>query len=231
MSILDTIEAAKREASEAGSLSFGAKKASDKEVTDKTSSHASEDSQSNARKGALKPALSKAKPAREKAYGVRTTSKKSTSAPQTKEEKRQARKAEREDRDRRIAVARILLSKDPVYKKYQNITWALLAVGFGSIAISWIINIFHKNAYYEPTSPAGMAVIGFVAVAYVLVIISFIYDMRHTRPMRRATDDKVAGMTEKKLRQIIEEDAVEIAEEAERNPSFFGGIKQFFTGK
>lgn len=231
MSILDTIEAAKKEASDAGSLSFGAKKPQDKAATRKTSSATSEESQANTRKGALKPTLSKAKPVREKAYGVRTTSKKSVHAPQTKEEKRNARKAEREDRDRRIAVARILLSKDPIYKKYQNITWALLAVGFGSIAMSWIINIFYKNAYNEPTTPAGMAVIGFVAVAYVLVIISFVYDMRHTRPMRRATDDKVAGMTEKKLRQIIEEDAAEIAQEAEKNPSFFAGIKQFFTGK
>lgn len=231
MSLLDTINAAKEEAKRAGTLPFGndAKGESDAAAHDTRGDAAtSANATAGEKKGALKSSSARAKPAREKAAGVREASKKPSVSQMSKVERRRARAQERDDRDRRLTVSRILLNRNPEYRHHQHITWSMLGTGFAAIVCSWIVNLCYREAYNEPTSPAGMVVIGLIVVAYALVIISFIYDIRTTRPLRRITDDRVAGMTTKKLISILNDEAAHVEAEKQANPGLLQSVKAFF---
>lgn len=231
MSLLDTINAAKEEAKRAGTLPFGndAKGESDAAAHDTRGDAATgANATAGEKKGALKSSSARAKPAREKAAGVREASKKPPVSQMSKVERRRARAQERDDRDRRLTVSRILLNRNPEYRHHQHITWSMLGTGFAAIVCSWIVNLCYREAYNEPTSPAGMVVIGLIVVAYALVIISFIYDIRTTRPLRRITDDRVAGMTTKKLISILNDEAAHVEAEKQANPGLLQSVKTFF---
>lgn len=231
MSLLDTINAAKEEAKRAGTLPFGndAKGESDAAAHDTRGDAAtSANATAGEKKGALKSSSARAKPAREKAAGVREASKKPPVSQMSKVERRRARAQERDDRDRRLTVSRILLNRNPEYRHHQHITWSMLGTGFAAIVCSWIVNLCYREAYNEPTSPAGMVVIGLIVAAYALVIISFIYDIRTTRPLRRITDDRVAGMTTKKLISILNDEAAHVEAEKQANPGLLQSVKAFF---
>lgn len=231
MSLLDTINAAKEEAKRAGTLPFGndAKAETDTAARDGRGEAAtSANASAGEKKGALKSSSARAKPAREKAAGVREASKKPPVSQMSKVERRRARAQERDDRDRRLTVSRILLNRNPEYRHHQHITWSMLGTGFAAIVCSWIVNLCYREAYNAPTSPAGMVVIGLIVVAYALVIISFIYDIRTTRPLRRITDDRVAGMTTKKLISILNDEAARVEAEKQANPGLLQSVKAFF---
>lgn len=231
MSLLDTINAAKEEAKRAGTLPFGndAKGEADAAAHDARGDAAtSANATAGEKKGALKSSSARAKPAREKAAGVREASKKPPVSQMSKVERRRARAQERDDRDRRLTVSRILLNRNPEYRHHQHITWSMLGTGFAAIVCSWIVNLCYREAYNEPTSPAGMVVIGLIVVAYALVIISFIYDIRTTRPLRRITDDRVAGMTTKKLISILNDEAAHVEAEKQAHPGLLQSVKAFF---
>lgn len=216
MSLLDTINAAKKEAEEAGTLPKPTAKGDciqSREATD----------DADERGGFSRRSTARAKPSREAASGVRTVSAKGSKtgkaeSAMSKEERREYRRARRDAEDRRRTASRVLLGQDMRYRRGQRVWWILLGVGLACTVLSWVIGANFADAANNPTSPAGIVMVLLVTAAYACIVIAFIYDWRKVRPLRNAADKAVAAMTNKKVSQVLEADAKKFARErAERS--------------
>ena len=205
MSLKDTIEAARKEAQEAGGLFSG--KAKDEEAEEEQSS------------GFSKRSAARAKPTSEAAASVRVVTAEDVKAGRsgkkasemTKEERKAERSSQRDAEDRRNTVANILLKRDEYYSHTQRGWWVLLGTGLALTLISFGINYFLGD---DETAAAWYYVVAIASLvgAYGCIIAAFVYDFRKARPIRKTVDAEVRGMGVKKLEQIIREDAEEAAE-------------------
>lgn len=205
MSLFDTWKAAVKEADEAGSLPWRKHDQED---------HESEDAEE--RSGFSKPSAARAKPAREIASGVRIVDSKGASlsqsqTPLTKEQKREQKQARRDEQDRRSSAVRVLLGRDPKYRKGQRVWWILLGIGMVATLASWILSSMFPEAGVNPLSPLGLVTMALIVSAYACIIIAFVYDWRFVRPMRNKADQFVASLSTKKVEQILDDDARDFA--------------------
>lgn len=209
MSLRETINAAKREAQEANAPLA---KKDEKAATDEEE-----------RSGFSKRSVSRAKPAREAASGVRVVGasggagKSATSgkAPvqMTKDEKKRARRERRDEADRRASASQIVLKQIPGYKRSQRVWWGLLGTGFVCTIISWLLPNLFPQQVNEGTTPMGVAVFIMLVAAYALIISAFVYDWRVVRPMRKKAEATTGAMTNKKVTKVLRGEANEIARE------------------
>ena len=163
---------------------------------------------------------------REKAASVRTISKDSKKAAalrsqlpgakKTKEQKeaeRAERRKRREEEDYRNQAFTLLLNQNPDYKKSDRLWWILLGIGFVATLVSLIITFLAPpNGAY--TSVSGIVSIGSLIVAYVFIITGFVFDWIKRRPIRKETEKKLAGLSNKKIAELF---AKERKAEMERN--------------
>ena len=214
MSLRETINAAKREAQEANAPLA---KKDEKDATDE-----------DERSGFLKRSVTRAKPAREAASGVRVvgasgSSRKSSGSGKapvemTKDEKKRARRERRDEADRRASASQIVLKQIPGYKRSQHVWWGLLGTGFVCTIISWLLPNLFPQQVNEGTTPMGIAVLIMLVAAYALIISAFVYDWRVVRPMRKKAEATTGAMTNKKVTKVLRGEANEIArEQAERD--------------
>ena len=211
MSLRETLDAAKREAQEGGSLIFG-KDAKDAEAEEATATRSNKRSAANA------------KPTRERAANVRVVSSEDAKngatgkkeSEMSKEERKAARQKQRAKEDLAASVRNILLDADPAYKRTQHVWWVMLGVGFAMTLATFGINYALNNMESpDPSSPLVSIAMIAIVVAYVCVFGAFIYDWRKGRPIRKEVDARVDGMTRKKMEQIVREDAERKAAERE----------------
>ena len=211
MSLRETLDAAKREAQEGGSLIFG-KDAKDAEAEEATATRSNKRSAANA------------KPTRERAANVRVVSSEDAKngatgkkeSEMSKEERKAARQKQRAKEDLAASVRNILLVADPAYKRTQHVWWVMLGVGFAMTLATFGINYALNNMESpDPSSPLVSIAMIAIVVAYVCVFGAFIYDWRKGRPIRKEVDARVDGMTRKKMEQIVREDAARKAAERE----------------
>ena len=214
MSLRETINAAKREAQEANAPLA---KKDEKDAADE-----------DERSGFSKRSVTRAKPAREAASGVRVvgasgggrTSSASGKTPveMTKDEKKRARRERRDEADRRASASQIVLKQIPGYKRSQHVWWGLLGTGFVCTIISWLLPNLFPQQVNEGTTPMGIAVFIMLVAAYALIISAFVYDWRVVRPMRKKAEATTGAMTNKKVTKVLRGEANEIArEQAERD--------------
>lgn len=214
MSLRETINAAKREAQEANAPLA---KKDEKDATDEYE-----------RSGFSKRSVTRAKPAREAASGVRVvgasgSSRKSSGSGKapvemTKDEKKRARRERRDEADRRASASQIVLKQIPGYKRSQHVWWGLLGTGFVCTIISWLLPNLFPQQVNEGTTPMGIAVFIMLVAAYALIISAFVYDWRVVRPMRKKAEATTGAMTNKKVTKVLRGEANEIArEQAERD--------------
>ena len=214
MSLRETINAAKREAQEANAPLA---KKDEKDAADE-----------DERSGFSKRSVTRAKPAREAASGVRVvgasgggrTSSASGKTPveMTKDEKKRARRERRDEADRRASASQIVLKQIPGYKRSQHVWWGLLGTGFVCTIISWLLPNLFPQQVNEGTTPMGVAVFIMLVAAYALIISAFVYDWRVVRPMRKKAEATTGAMTNKKVTKVLRGEANEIArEQAERD--------------
>ena len=207
MSLRDTIDAAKREAQEAGSIFSG------KEKKDADNGAQQEESS-----GFSKRSTARAKPATAAASSVRVVSAEDAkegrsgkkTSEMTKEERKADRAARRDADDRRVTAANIILKNDPEYKKTQTVWWILLGSGLALTIFSFGVNAYLNRVEGVDTDFASRLVVGAMVtlvLAYACIIGAFIYDLVKARPIRKRVDAEVKGLTKKKLEQIIREDA------------------------
>ncbi|MDD6601534.1 hypothetical protein [Parafannyhessea umbonata] len=209
MSLRETINAAKREAQEANAPLA---KKDEKDAADE-----------DERSGFSKRSVTRAKPAREAASGVRVvgasgggrTSSASGKTPveMTKDEKKRARRERRDEADRRASASQIVLKQIPGYKRSQRVWWGLLSTGFVCTIISWLLPNLFPQQVNEGTTPMGVAVFIMLVAAYALIISAFVYDWRVVRPMRKKAEATTGAMTNKKVTKVLRGEANEIARE------------------
>ena len=213
MSLRETIEGARREAAEAGSLPK-------RGVPDDTSD-ADETEES---RGFARRSVARAKPAREAARGVRVVSASSARsgrrapsgkghAEMSREERKSARRARREREDRVAQAARVLMQRNPEYRKGQRVWWITMGVGMALILISTALSAF-PGGNLDYSTVAGFFAIVCLVLSYGAIIGGFVYDWRKMGPIRNAASKLAASMTPKKVQQIIESDDRERAARA-----------------
>jgi len=214
MSLRDTLEGAQKEAKEnVSSLSSPKTK-----EADESDEKVAVSSKSIGRKSAAS-----GKPAREAASSVRTISSSAASKSKTatssghaggssdtsKEAKKADRRKQREKEDFRNRGYDLVLRSNPEYKRSEKVWWILLGIGFGMTIISLVMVYVFPSADTELTTFSGVVSVGSLVLAYGFIIGGFIYDWIKRRPMRKAAEKKVQGMTDKKLLDLFERERLE----------------------
>ena len=193
MSLIDTIKGAREEAAEAGSLLSSKKNESAAQSTAE-----SESTSSNA--GFSRRSAARAKPAREAAGSVRTSAK--SQAEMSKEEKKAAREARRTEEDLLYEAKKAYLNMNEAYRASQRLWWGLLGGGMACSIVSFMIMRYMQSGQSSSESMATVSVV-FMVLAYAQIIGAFIYDLVKVRPMRNEANDKLGGMSKKRLNQLI----------------------------
>lgn len=165
--------------------------------------------------GAARKSASSAKPARAAASSVRVvpaTSKERRRELQqgesleglSKEEKKARKQEMRLREDRMMSAANILMKRDDEYNKKRYIFWALVIVGMVVALAVWLLMSFSPRIGQSPVVQFGG-----IIIAYAAVIGGFIYDLMAIRPIRNYYKATVAGMTDRKVLDVLEESAKE----------------------
>lgn len=165
--------------------------------------------------GAARKSASSAKPARAAASSVRVvpaTSKERRRELQqgesleglSKEEKKARKQEMRLREDRMMSAANILMKRDDEYNKKRYIFWALVIVGMVVALAVWLLMSFSPTIGQSPVVQYGG-----IIIAYAAVIGGFIYDLVAIRPIRNYYKATVAGMTDRKVLDVLEESAKE----------------------
>lgn len=171
--------------------------------------------------GMTRKSPTKAKPVREAAGSVRVVAKKknpdgsTSTVGMTKEEKKEVRRAEREEEDVFNTLTNAMLKRDELYTSRRRIWWVFLALGLvfvvASFASGYIGSSDGSNMYDLSTTGGILSVVSLV-LAYVFIITSLVYEWMKIRPLRNETQNKIAGLSHKKRRATL----AELYEEDER---------------
>ena len=203
MSLRDTIKGAREEVDANGVLSR-----KDKEETPQEEASEGEGEKNQ---GFAKKSLSRAKPAREAAAGVRVVessgkSKGKGKAAQTmtKEEKKAEKRRQQEINDMRYAASDAILNQNPNYAKYHRTWWILLGSGFIALLFTFVTNIANPTEASDVRTNLGLLSLILVVFSYIAIIAAFIYDWRKIRPLRKQADAAAGAMSMKKLTTTVD---------------------------
>ena len=204
MSLRDTIDGARREAE--GNAAGRPKK------------EAETVSGEEGAKGFSRRSAAKAKPSREAAASVRTSSKpKQTGlfggSSETKEEKRERKQRERTESDLRNRAYDLVLRSMDGYRKSEKTFWIVVGAGMACAVVS-LACAYAFGQVTDLTTWQGLLSVSTLVAAYALIIGAFIYDLRKRRPYRKQAEARVQGLSEKKLVELFEQ---ERARELERD--------------
>ena len=196
MSLKDTIRGAREEAS--ANIGPITRNSDDAEGTDAPAQD----------QGFVRKSATRAKPKRQAAAGVHVVSGSGKTKPvkdMTKGEQKAERKKQREKEDRRYAVSQMLLEDDPEYQRLHKVWWRILIVGFVFMVIA-LFTYMMVNQQGE-AAPMWLAVlsIGTMVLAYITIIIGFVYDWRNIRPLRQSHEARAASMSEKRINKTLRE--------------------------
>lgn len=199
MSLRETLAGAKEEVAQGGNPFEHTKM---KEKTDEQEASAS---------GFSKRSMARAKPRREAASGVRVVSADDykygddgkTAAEMTKEQRKEKRQRQRAADNLRVDAQHAILKGHDSYKRSQRTWWVLLGVGVGMTLLSWAVSSWLNGGSPDYNNPIGILSVVLLVVAYGFVIGAFVYDWRVVRPMRKAAEIEVAGMSDKRVRQYM----------------------------
>lgn len=216
MSFLDTLNGARSEVTE------------NRDAAKKKAEEAVEEDEKG-KGGFEKKSVTRAKPAREAAAGVRVVT--SSGKPKgpgkapvemTKEEKRAQRQKQRDEEDRRTMAAQALLRKDPTYQKYHKISMGMIVSGLICTGLSWVIVLVAPTDSTDMGTTWGVLAVVTLVIAYIGVIGGFIMDWARLHKLRNSYNDRVRSMKDKQLNAVIEQDRRELAEK----PSFFDRFRK-----
>lgn len=162
--------------------------------------------------GITRKSPTKAKPVREAASSVRVVAKKknpdgsTSTAGMTKEEKKEARRAEREEEDIFNSLTNAMLKADELYTSRRRMWWVFLGLGLvfvvAAFASGYIGAPDGSNMYDLSTTGGVLSVVSLV-LAYVFIITSLVYEWMKIRPIRNEKQDKVTSLSPKKRRAML----------------------------
>lgn len=197
MSLRDTIQGALQEAE--GNAVGRPKKEAKEVVTD------------GEKKGFSRSSAAKARPAREAGASVRTGSSSGSRSSsfvgggETKEEKRERRRLEREETDLRTRAYDLVLKSMPDYRRTDRTFWIVVGVGM-VFAVASVVEMYAFGQVEDMLSTQGLIATGTLAVAYVCIIGAIIYDFAKRRPLRKRAQAQVNSLSEKKLVELFEQE-------------------------
>lgn len=162
--------------------------------------------------GITRKSPTKAKPVREAASSVRVVAKKknpdgsTSTAGMTKEEKKEVRRAEREEEDIFNSLTNAMLKADELYTSRRRMWWVFLGLGLvfvvAAFASGYIGAPDGSNMYDLSTTGGVLSVVSLV-LAYVFIITSLVYEWMKIRPIRNEKQDKVTSLSPKKRRAML----------------------------
>ncbi len=133
----------------------------------------------------------------------------------SKEEKKARKQEARIKEDRMYSAANILMKKDEEYRSKRRIFWVLIAVGVVAIFLVWFLLMGALSMI--PAAVVNIVQIVGLVIAYGFVIGGFIYDLVKIRPIRNFYKAQVAGMTDRKVLEVLE--AADAEEQAKKKSS------------
>lgn len=120
----------------------------------------------------------------------------------SKEEKKARKQEMRLKEDRMYSAANILMKKDEEYRSMRRIFWVLMTIGIIAIFLVWFILMGVFNSLSASTVSV-VQIVGLV-IAYGFVLGAFVFDFVKIRPIRNFYKAQVAGMTDRKLVEVLE---------------------------
>ena len=163
------------------------------------------------KKGFSRSSAAKARPAREAGASVRTGSNSGSRSSsfvgdgETKEEKRERRRLEREETNLRTRAYDLVLKSMPDYRRTDRTFWIVVGVGM-VFAVASVVEMYAFGQVEDVLSTQGMIATGTLAVAYVCIIGAIIYDFAKRRPLRKRAQAQVNSLSEKKLVELFEQE-------------------------
>ena len=141
----------------------------------------------------------------------------------TAEERKVAEREKRMAANRDMAAVNVLLKKEPGYKRNRTIWGVMLVSGLAMTILSWVVMLVLPGQGGEPSALASRLAIVALVLAYVLVIGSFIFDFTKIRSLRKAMETKVASMSDKRIDDILREEAFARAAKKNARKGLLGG--------
>ena len=162
--------------------------------------------------GITRKSPTKAKPVREAASSVRVVAKKknpdgsTSTVGMTKDEKKEVRRAEREEEDIFNALTNAMLKADELYTSRRRMWWVFLGLGLVFVVAAFVsgyIGAPDGSNMYDLSTTGGVLSVVSLVLAYVFIITSLVYEWMKIRPIRNEKQDKVTSLSPKKRRAML----------------------------
>lgn len=162
--------------------------------------------------GITRKSPTKAKPVREAASSVRVVAKKknpdgsTSTVGMTKEEKKEIRRAEREEEDIFNSLTNAMLKADELYTSRRRMWWVFLGLGLVFVVAAFVsgyIGAPDGSNMYDLSTTGGVLSVVSLVLAYVFIITSLVYEWMKIRPIRNEKQDKVTSLSPKKRRAML----------------------------
>lgn len=162
--------------------------------------------------GITRKSPTKAKPVREAASSVRVVAKKknpdgsTSTVGMTKEEKKEVRRAEREEEDIFNSLTNAILKADELYTSRRRMWWVFLGLGLVFVVAAFVsgyIGAPDGSNMYDLSTTGGVLSVVSLVLAYVFIITSLVYEWMKIRPIRNEKQDKVTSLSPKKRRAML----------------------------
>ena len=162
--------------------------------------------------GITRKSPTKAKPVREAASSVRVVAKKknpdgsTSTVGMTKEEKKEVRRAEREEEDIFNSLTNAMLKADELYNSRRRMWWVFLGLGLVFVVAAFVsgyIGAPDGSNMYDLSTTGGVLSVVSLVLAYVFIITSLVYEWMKIRPIRNEKQDKVTSLSPKKRRAML----------------------------
>lgn len=162
--------------------------------------------------GITRKSPTKAKPIREAASSVRVVAKKknpdgsTSTVGMTKDEKKEVRRAEREEEDIFNSLTNAMLKADELYTSRRRMWWVFLGLGLVFVVAAFVsgyIGAPDGSNMYDLSTTGGVLSVVSLVLAYVFIITSLVYEWMKIRPIRNEKQDKVTSLSPKKRRAML----------------------------
>ena len=162
--------------------------------------------------GITRKSPTKAKPVREAASSVRVVAKKknpdgsTSTVGMTKDEKKEVRRAEREEEDIFNSLTNAMLKADELYTSRRRMWWVFLGLGLVFVVAAFVsgyIGAPDGSNMYDLSTTGGVLSVVSLVLAYVFIITSLVYEWMKIRPIRNEKRDKVTSLSPKKSRAML----------------------------
>ena len=162
--------------------------------------------------GITRKSPTKAKPVREAASSVRVVAKKknpdgsTSTVGMTKDEKKEVRRAEREEEDIFNSLTNAMLKADELYTSRRRMWWVFLGLGLVFVVAAFVsgyIGAPDGSNMYDLSTTGGVLSVVSLVLAYVFIITSLVYEWMKIRPIRNEKQGKVTSLSPKKRRAML----------------------------